>query len=297
MKTKILFLGLLVAALSFSCTKKEDDEPAKMTASDAAVNAKMNSSNDDVSKIIEDQYQLTSDNATTGRGTESASVFLPSCATVVRNPAFGTMPTVGQTVTKTITFATPFCTLPNGSIVTGQIIMSFVYDPSLTTHVITYQFVNFYHNAIKYEGTKTFSWVWSSGNAVNANPHAIVTMNMDMTATINSNVYHRVGQRVNEISSDGGTPNWANWTDNVYRVTGNWVTTFPDGIDQASDITTPLEVSMPCAFQQTCAISKGVITITKNNVSSTLDYGDGSCDNVAIYTLYGISYNINVGHN
>jgi len=261
-----------LSLLSVSCTKTDDPvTPSAMTADDAGVNAKMNMSNDDVSKIVEDQFQATSDNATTGR-MEPASTFL-TCATITRVPAFGTAPTVGQTITK---------------------IISFLYQPTATSHTINYQFVNFYHNAIKYEGNRTFTWVHGT-SASNPNMHAIVTMNMDMTATFPSgNVYHRVGSRVSEIISGGDTP--INWADNVYIVTGNWITTFPDGVDQTSNITTPLIVKMQCINLQKYPISEGVITIVKNGVSATFDYGDGTCDNLAVFTIYGLSFNIVLGN-
>jgi hypothetical protein len=294
MKTKILFLGMFLCLLSVSCTKTDDETtPSAMTAADAGVNAKMNASNDDVSKIVEDQFQATADNATTGR-MEPASTFL-TCATITRVPAFGTAPTVGQTITKTIVFDPAGCTLPNGNVLKGTIIISFPYQPTATTHTITYQFVNFYHNAIKYEGNKIFTWVWGT-SAFNANSHAIVTMDMDMTATFpNGSVYHRTGSRLSEIISGGNTP--GDWTDNIYRVTGNWDTVFPDGIIRNSEITTALIVKMECFNSGNAAISEGIITFHKNGLSSTLDYGNGDCDNIAIFTIYGIPFTINVGHN
>jgi hypothetical protein len=43
-------------------------------------------------------------------------------------------------------------------------------------------------------------------------------------------------------------------------------------------------------------LTKGIITFVKNNVTSTLDYGEGECDNIAIYIINGNSYTINIGN-
>jgi hypothetical protein len=41
---------------------------------------------------------------------------------------------------------------------------------------------------------------------------------------------------------------------------------------------------------------QGVITFSKYNRTATLDYGNGECDNLAVYTVNGNSYNIVIGN-
>lgn len=271
--------------MTLSCNK-EDDSSSPMTAEEAAMNAKIDIANDDVSKIVEDQ--LTPDDGISGKSPEVVAPFLPDCATVTRVPEFGTTITPGTLVTKTIDFGTTGCPLPNGNILKGIIVISFTYQPEAISHTVNYSFNNFFHNAIEFDGTKTFTRVMGTSTA-NPQTHPIVTMNMDMTATFpNGAVVTREGTRVREIIEGYGTPIW---NDNIYEITGSWTTTFPNNVVQTSTITSPLRIRMNCSN-----IVRGIITIVRNNNTATLDYGVGECDNLAVFTINGNSYTITLGN-
>jgi hypothetical protein len=290
MNTKKLILGFALSLTILSCNKEETGSP--ISAEDAKVSAQIDAMNDDVSNIVEEQEGMTYDNAASGKTGDLAFSELTNCATITRVPAYGTAPTVGQTVTKTIDFGAG-CTLDNGNVVSGQIVITFVYDPSATSHTINYSFVNFFHNAIEFDGNKTFTRtiVPASGGVL---AHPRVVMNLDMTATLPSGaVYHRVGERIREIIDGIGTPTWA---DNVYKITGHWTTTVPSGATQVSTITTELHVKMSCVAANKPLIVSGVITIVRSDTSATLDFGDGTCDNLAVFTVNGNSYNIVIGN-
>lgn len=285
MKTKILGL-LVVCGLSFWSCQKED---LGSIADEAKVNAKIDLANDDVSDIVESAYDATAANGS-GRGLESASSQsnLPACAVVTRNPAFGTAVQVGQTVTKTIDFGTVGCPMANGNVLKGQIIVTFVYQPTAASQTINYEFVNFYHNYIKIEGNKNFTRTFPNG-------HPVVVMNMDLTATFpDGRVFTRFGSRTREIIAGYDTP--LNFFDNVYEVTGNWTTTYPNLADQVSTITSPLLVKMSCALASKPLIVQGVISFQRGLQTSTLDYGTGDCDNIAVFTINGNAYTIIIGN-
>jgi hypothetical protein len=53
---------------------------------------------------------------------------------------------------------------------------------------------------------------------------------------------------------------------------------------------------MSCLNQNKPLLVQGIITFTKNNNTATLDYGNGECDNLAVYTVNGNSYNIVIGN-
>jgi hypothetical protein len=296
MKVKFLFLGLVLSLFTVSCTKDTADNSI-FTADEATVNAKIDLANDDVSDIVEGQFETTMFNSISGKTTKTAINTLtniPTCATITRVPAFGTAPTVGQTVTKTIDFGTTGCAMPNGNILKGKINISFVYDPTASSHTINYEFVNFYHNAIKIDGNKTFTRNLSVATATSAS-HPIVVMNMQLTATFaDGRVFNRVGTRTREIVEGYGTP--LVLADNIYKVTGNWTTTFPNTTQQTSTITTPLLVKMSCIAVKKPLLVKGVITFVRNGNSATLDYGNGDCDNIAVFTINGNSYTITIGN-
>ena len=67
-------------------------------------------------------------------------------------------------------------------------------------------------------------------------------------------------------------------------------------VTQTSTITTPLIIKMSCITVNKPLIVSGVTTIIRNDISSTLDFGNGSCDNLAVFTVNGNSYNIVIGN-
>ena len=284
MKTIKIILGLSIGLLFFNCNK--DETSSTITSEEITMNTKIDIANDDVAKIVEDQ--LMPNDGIAGKSSQIESQFLPDCATVTRVPDYGTTITPGTLITKTIDFGTTGCELPNGNILKGIIVISFTFQPNATSHTITYTFNNFFHNAIEFDGTKTFTRVMASSNA-NPEVHPIVTMNMDLTATFpNGAIVAREGTRVREII-EGYETNI--WLDNIYQVTGSWVTTFPSGIEQNSSITSPIRIRMNCPN-----IVRGIITITRNENIATLDYGNGECDNLAIFTLNGSATTITLGN-
>ena len=290
MKTKILILGFALSLTILSCNKEENGSP--ISSEDAKSGAKIDAMNDDVSNIVEEQEASTYATPTTGKAVDSGVSELTTCATITRVPAFGTLPTVGQTVTKTIDFGTS-CTLSSGNVVSGVIVITFVFQPEAPSHTITYSFVNFTHNGIAFNGNKTFTRTMITTTA-NPNLHPQVTMTMDLTATIPGvGTYHRVGTRVREFIDGFGDEILTN---NIYKITGSWVTTTPSGAVQNSEITTPLRVKMSCLTVNKPLIVSGIITITRADTSATLDFGDGDCDNLAVFTVNGNSYNIIIGN-
>jgi len=288
-KPKNLILGFALSLTILSCNR--EDNGNAISLEDAKTSAKIDAMNDDVSSIVEEQEANTYSNAISGKVAAATFSQLTTCATITRVPAFGTAPIVGQTVTKTIDFGSG-CTLNSGNVVSGRIIISFVYQPEAPSHTITYSLDNFFHNGIEFNGNKTFTRTMIS---TTANPilHPQVTMTLDMTATLpDGRVYTRVGSRVREIVEGYGNEILA---DNVYKVTGNWVTTTPSGASQTSTITTPLIIKMSCILVNKPLIVSGVLTIVRNVTTATIDFGDGTCDNLAVFTVNGNSFDIVIG--
>jgi hypothetical protein len=290
MKIKNFMLGMVLSLIAFSCNKK-DDETVNFTSEEASINSKIDLENDDVSKIVDEQ--LTTQDGFTGKNSLVVTPFLPACASVVRVPATG-FPVSGGTITKTVNFGTTGCTLPNGSVLKGKIILSFTYNPNSTAApVVICTFEGFYHNSRKIEGTKTFTRTLSVATAASPS-HPIFLMNMNLTIILaDGRVLTRVGYRTSEITAGYATPEW---NDNEYRVTGNWTTTFPNSIEQTSAIITPLLVKLSCLSGNNSPITQGTIAFNRNGKSATLDYGNGTCDNSAVFSYNGIAYNIVLGN-
>jgi len=53
---------------------------------------------------------------------------------------------------------------------------------------------------------------------------------------------------------------------------------------------------MSCVAENKPIIVLGVITIVRNGNTATLDYGDGACDNLAVLTVNGNTFNIVIGN-
>jgi len=291
MKTKFLILTMFLSLVTISCSDNDDTPKETISQEEMGINTKIDIANDDIIDIAAEEESDTYADNTNGKNEDNRNS-LASCAVVSRVPAIGTPVAVGATVTKTIDFGSG-CTLPNGNVLKGKIIISFVYEPSATSHTITYTFDNFYHNNIKFVGTKTF--IRTMTVATPASPsHPIVTMNMDITATLpDGRVFVRTGQRIREIIEGYDT---LSWTDNVYKVTGSWNTTFPSTTIQTATITSALIVKMSCVAVNKPLLVQGVITYARGSQTATLDFGDGTCDNIAVFTHNGISVTIIIGN-
>ncbi|MEY2703720.1 MAG: hypothetical protein RLY43_2359 [Bacteroidota bacterium] len=285
---------IFVLVAFFGCEKDNVTSTDSLTSDDALVSAKIDVASDDVSNIVDQLFDNIDGSTIAYRGVNNDNSVFSNCATITRVPAFGTVITPGTQVTKTIDFGTTGCQLNNGNIVKGKIIISFVFQPTAVSHTVTYTFDNFYHNNIKFVGTKTFTRTMTAATATTA-PHPLVTMLIDMTITMpNGDVYTRVGTRTREMIEGFDTPQV--FADNIYKITGNWNTTHPNGSVQTATITTPLRARMSCLAVNKPLLVLGVITFVKNNVTATLDYGNGDCDNTAVFTVNGNSYTIIIGN-
>jgi hypothetical protein len=274
-----------------SCNKDDAKEENNITQDEISTSAKIDDVADDISKIVEEQFNP--DTGIENRGTSTANL-LPECATVTRMPETG-FPAVGQNITKTIDFGTTGCVFPiTGAILKGKIIVTIPYQPTSNVHTATYTFVDFYHNARKVVGTKTFIRTFTPATA-STTAKLVVVMNMDLTVTlIDGRVITRTGSRTRELVEGLNTP--LVFVDNIYKVTGEWFTTFPNAGVKTSTITSPLLLKIACSVTNKSIFSKGVITFTRNNNTATLDYGDGTCDNVAVFTRNGVATTITLGN-
>jgi hypothetical protein len=296
MKNLLKLSAVFLLLISYSSCDKDntnDTTSAQLTSDDAVVNSKIDLANDDIATIAEQLFDNINATTLNYRAIENNATIFSNCATITRVPAFGTALTPGTQVTKTIDFGTTGCTLNNGNIVRGKIIITFVYQPDATSHTVTYSFDNFYHNNIKFEGTKTFTRSRTTATATSPS-HPIVVMQLEMTITMpNGDVYTRVGSRTRELVEGYSTDAFL---DNIYRITGSWTTTNENGNQHTATITEPLMAKMSCIAVNKPILARGIITFVRNNITSTLNYGNGECDNLAIFTINGNSFTITIGN-
>lgn len=285
MKTNSLFIGTLIAFTFFiSCNSDEKTNSGTTTAisnDEIITNAKIDASIEDVTNIAEDQFNAQQ-NTTTSKPGDPAKSFLPACATI-------TTTFTNNTWTKTIDFGVDGCTLGNGNIVKGKMVVSFGNNFAAATQTISYSFDGFYHNGKKLQGTKSIVRTVKTTDLF-ATAHPVLTATIDMTVTFDDGkIYIRKGSLVKEMVE--GYDTWFNWEDNGFLVTGSGSTTFPNGDTYTAEITTPLQFKAAC---KSAFPVKGVLSITKNGATAVIDYGNGDCDSLVKITKNGVTEEVNL---
>jgi hypothetical protein len=77
-------------------------------------------------------------------------------------------------------------------------------------------------------------------------------------------------------------------SDNIYFLSGSGKVVLND-TTYTKTITTPLLFDGSCDY-----IMSGEVELTKNNSSAIIDYGDGTCDNLATVTIDGTTEDISL---
>jgi len=175
------------------------------------------------------------------------------------------------------------CELNNGNIVSGMIHLTYGI-PQNGTRTINYSFENFTFNSKGITGGGT---IFRERSNASGNPQSTFHKNIEITfpdgiiATID-------GTRVREWIEGTGS---GTWEDNVFSVTGNWATDFSDGHSRSAIVTDPLRREVICPF-----FVSGLVEVTRNETTGVLDFGDGTCDNLAILTVNGEEIEIILRH-
>jgi hypothetical protein len=277
MKIKKLILGLALSLLVLSCSQDDaTTTDATLDVTQARKSAELDNITDDISAITENQIDIQSRDAQTTNDTPEN--FLPTCVTI-------TVVVAENTWTRTIDFGTEGCTMPNGKVLKGKIIIAKSVNTSPLSKTYSITFENFYVNARLIEGNKTI--VRSLTTVAPIHPTSAMTMNITVTFP-NGESFVRTGNRVSEMIEGFGTPIWS---DNIFSVTGTWSTTRPNW-SQTTTITSPLLFKMNCQYR----LVQGVVQIVRNNNTASLDYGDGTCDNQATLNLNGNVSTITFGN-
>lgn len=255
-------LSLFTVAILFaSCAKDKDPiETSETPQETVQKTAEIDVASDQVANILEEVFVLEEGLV----GYSKSASLLPLCAT-------RTVVIDGLVRTVIIDFGES-CELYHGDVVSGIITIVYERDPEALTRTITYTFTDFYFNNKNIEGGGSIFREFSNDAG---NPQSTFTNDITVTWTSGASA-HRVGERVREWIAGFGS---GTWEDNVFLITGNRTTTFPDGDVNTGVVTEALRREIPCHF-----IVSGTIALTHNAFSGTLDFGEGTCDNEAIFT-------------
>lgn len=152
----------------------------------------------------------------------------------------------------------------------GKIIIEYVKTDSSFSKTVTFE--NFSVEGNSVEGGKSIVKVKENSNG---NPEA--TFTIDIKITLESGVeITKKGTKVKEKIEGADTDNRG---DDVYSISGSWESINKNGVVKTATITTNLRREWACKY-----IVSGVIELSRDGATATLDFGDGSCDNIATLT-------------
>lgn len=255
MKKISFLLGILAlsAITFFAC--KEDEDAVDQAAVAAA---------EDVSTFedLSEQADIDLDIAVEERGGGSA------CPVVTFAQPWGTWPN-----TITIDYGSG-CTLPDGRVLQGQIIVNQSAELFSAGAVRTVTYNGFFMDDVQLLGVKT--WTNNGTDSIGQFSYTKTAQDMQLIFADGSSATWNTS-RTNTLVEGGSTP--THW-DNVWRITGASSGVNRNGEPFSATITTPLVKKAICRW-----ISAGVVEINRAGGTASLDFGDGTCDRWGTLTL------------
>ena len=269
---KLGLMSLLLSAMFFvACDKNEtmqEDLPAvSIDLKTAETETVMDEASDETSVIIEEVYQTVESPNTKSNALER---YLPDCVTITK--------VISENKKSVTVDFGEGCELRNGNFVSGVIIMEYEKNTEVATKTISYSFSNFYFNRKHIEGQGSILRERS-----NSNGNLQSTKTFNITVTWPDNTFaNKEGTKVREMIEGHDTKTWG---DNVFLISGNWKFTKKNGTILLATVINPLRRELACKF-----LVSGVIELIKNDNNALLDYGDGSCDDLATININDNGY-------
>ena len=261
---------LLSAALMIQSCKKDLlglNDADKLTAEDLLAH------ND-----LSEQVDIDADEALDGFMSNEVSD-RGDCPSVSFAQPKGTWPN-----TITLDYSDAGCT-KGGRTYKGKIVVVQSNPMNIAGAVRSISFDSFFIENVLLEGTKT---VTNAGINTTGLPKFNVSVDEQLTYPDGTTATHTATRE--RTWTEGSTT--ATRLDDVWTITGAGEGVSRNGDTYTVDITTPLVKRNPCSW-----IGEGVVTFTRNNLSRTLDFGDGTCDRDATITLAdGTVKNVKIRH-
>lgn len=253
-----LALGTL---MQLSCEKETNDAvaPPDLTAIDTADLLRADEGDwitEEIVNIGEEVYAM--DEVPEAGKAVAGSGFIPDCVTI-------TTVVTDSGVEKTIDFGAG-CELPNGNVLSGIVFMSYARDTGAASRSIELALSGFTFNEIAVTGGATV--IRQAANA-SGNPQAEVSSQFNATWPDGATASWE-GNRTREWVAGAGSGFWG---DNVILITGSRTFESRNGTAFNRTVIEPLRREWSCRF-----LVSGVLEISRNDATATLDFGDGSCD-------------------
>ncbi len=251
-----------------SCNKEEETPTQKVDfSSDSSMRATRTDNVAEGSFYIVEQAFV--ENEVAGRGVTRVSLF-PSCTEI-------TVGMQGNVITLLLDFG-EMCTLNNGNVVSGSILLE--YGPLVAgTYTVNYTFQNFVFNGNGVSGGGSVLYEIANRDG---NPQSTVTESITVSFPNTSVTGTRDGVRISEWVEGVGS---GTWMDNVYHVTGNWQTVFTNGFERSGEVTQALVYKTSCPY-----VVAGKLEVSQDGLTAVIDFGNGECDNQAVFIYNGQEY-------
>jgi hypothetical protein len=271
MKLKKIFALLSLPSLFFlvSCQKQASEpDPELETTFKLSGDQAISESIDDDANVVFFEASVNAGLYRTNGTVETTNTL--SCATVTVTPQ--------NTFPKTIVidFGAGGCTSADGIVRKGKInitLSDYVHNPGCTA-VMTFD--NYYAAGFKVEGTIT----WTNTSTPNAVSWTRQITNGKVIEPLGG--YYWLHEGTKNVIQTAGANTPLNLLDDVYSVTGNHTVTNPAGKTRTVTILEALEKKTTCHN-----VTKGKMKIQGPNHFAILDFGDGTCDNIATITIDG----------
>ena len=217
----------------------------------------------DVKEEFETTFELSSDQAISDNLTQDANDVFMQVA-VENNVAGGN-------------FAPgPVTSAPNGVVRSGKINITLSDSVRKPGSIAVMTFDNYYVSGYKVEGTYT----WKNTSTANTRSWERKTENGKVTAPGGRYWLH---EGLRNVVQTGGVNTPLNLTDDVFSVTGNHRVTNAAGAYRDITVMEALQKKNSCSD-----IDKGKLKVQGPNHYAIINFGDGTCDNLATLSIDGM---------
>jgi hypothetical protein len=268
---KITIIAGFILAISFLGCKKETTETKDTDQISFRDQAYADATFEEVSHIADDAYNNNGQMSIYKSG-ESNYEVLSGCATV-------TIDTSSNPKKITINFGSTNCLCQDGRQRRGKIIVSFTGKYKQAGTVITHTFDNYYVNDNKIEGSRV---VTNQGLNSYGQIYYSVVVNGTIALADNEGVITYQSNRVRTWLVGYNTQTLL---DDTYGIDGTGNLTASNGIQVTFQTLTQLVKKLTCR-----RLVQGQLKITRTSKpDATIDFGNGTCDDIATVTVNGIS--------
>jgi hypothetical protein len=271
MKLKKIFALLSLSSIFFfaSCLKEgtEPDPELETTFKLTEDQAISESINDDANVVFFEASVNSGLYRTNGTARTTNTL---SCATVTVTPQNSFPKTI------VIDFGTSGCTSADGIWRKGKInitLSDYLHNPG-SVAVLTFD--NYYTAGFKVEGAIT----WTNTSTPNGISWTRQITNGRVIEPLGGYYWTHSGTK--NVTQTAGASTPLNLLDDVYSVTGEHIVVNPAGKTRTVTITEALEKKTTCHN-----VTKGKMKIQGPTHFAILDFGDGTCDNIATITIDG----------